>query len=190
LLFFIGVFIVNQATKEDIIPKATIIPPKIYEVLNAYIKDSIESGEEEAYSRSILGELDSYKDIKIPPSMVTAVTLPRLRDIDDIAPPVPRDPIDIFPIIKLKFELWKRPIPIPTTIILNPIDIKEDSADNRLYDTKAELTTINPTTLIIPGPYLSDNPPPIGENKDIERAFNSRKKPRIKDDAPIISLTK
>ncbi len=121
---------------------------------------------------------------------VTAVTLPNALDIADIAPPVPKECDDILPMIKLKFALWKRPIPAPTIIILIPIPINEASADNMLYDNRPILTIDSPKTLVTPGPYLSDKYPPTGEHKDIEIAFNNRNIPKIIDDAEIISATK
>ena len=124
------------------------------------------------------------------PMIVTAVTLPNARDIADIAPPVPKELDDILPMIKLKFALWKRPIPDPTIIILTPIPISDELADKILYENSPILTIINPTTLIIPGPYLSDKYPPIGEQNDIEIAFSRRKIPKIIDEAEIISATK
>ena len=87
---------------------------------------------------------------------VTAVTLPNALDIADIAPPVPKEFDDMLPMIKLKFALWKRPIPDPTIIILIPISTNEDSGDNMLYDNRPKLTMHSPTTLVIPGPYLSE----------------------------------
>tara|TARA_B100001142_G_scaffold318581_1_gene360883 strand:+ start:1191 stop:1763 length:573 start_codon:yes stop_codon:yes gene_type:complete len=128
--------------------------------------------------------------MKNQPMSVTAVTLPNALDIADIAPPVPKEFDDMLPMIKLKFALWKSPIPDPTIIILKPISTNEDSGDNMLYDNRPKLTIHSPTTLVIPGPYLSEKYPPIGEHNDIEIAFSNRNIPKIIDDAEIISATK
>ena len=72
-------------------PNPIITTATKYAVWNAFINEEIEPAVDDAFKISTSGDPEAYKYENNQPNIITAVTAPKFRDIDDMAPPDPKE---------------------------------------------------------------------------------------------------